>query len=97
MATSYEVTIRLHPDSSATAVRDVLEQALRDTEPFVTAPVIESTADGLPDLLVVARVAAEDASEAQLVAREAVREAVRDAGLSPRSVRLDDPQVRSSA
>ena len=96
MATSYEVTIRLHPESSATGVRDVLERSLRETEPFAKAPVIEPVADDTADLLVVGTVNADDASEAQLAMREAVKQAIDDAGLTPRSVLLDDPQVRSS-
>jgi hypothetical protein len=97
VTTSYEVTIRLHPEGSATAVRDVLEQSLRDTEPFLKAPVIEPSADDRPDLLVVSTVDADDASSAQVAVRDALTQAIRHAGLLPESVRLDDPQVRSSA
>lgn len=97
MATSYEVTIRLHPDSSATALRDVLEQSLHDTEPFAKAPVIEPTPDDMPDLLVVTVVDADDASEAQLHVRDAVVRAIRDAGVAEDSVQLGEPRVRASS
>jgi len=95
VATSYEVSIRLHPEGSATAVRDVLEQSLRDSEPYAQAPVIEATPDDMPDLLVVGTVDADDVSEAQLAVRQWVSRAIIDAGLTADSVQLGDPQVRS--
>ena len=96
MATPYEVVIRLHPENSQTALRDVLERTLRDTRPFTQAPTIEPTPDDMPDLLVVSTVDANDASEAQVAVREAISQAIRDAGVSDDSVRLGDPEVRAN-
>jgi len=95
VATPYEVTMRLQAGCPATALRDALARALPDTQPFTGAPTVEASADEAADLVVVARVTADDASTAQILVRDAVLGAVRDAGLAPDQVRVGDPEVRS--
>ena len=97
MATTYDVrmTIEVH-DGPTRPLAEVLGQALAESS---ASPVVTEDSSAVDDdhLRVRMFVDAADSSIAELAARDALVKAVRDAGLSESSVRIGDPEVRTSA
>jgi hypothetical protein len=97
MATSYEVHLRVQPESSARSLRDVLTQTLAHTGDFARSPQVDQLPEDDPMLLVTLWLDADDASTAQLAAGEAVRKALTDAGLDVGAAVIRDADVRASS
>lgn len=95
VGTTYEVFLTVAPETSATALRDVLRQTL-SAKGSSRSPTVEQLPEDDPALIVTMWMDAADSSEARLAAGEALREALRDAGLDEDAASIRDSAVRSS-